>query len=48
MSFVAGFRTSMRMCKKFWLPPIFIAQGGGGLVVLIQGSTVASFIYTIF
>lgn len=49
MSFLAGFRASMRMRKMFWLPPIFIAQVVfGGLVVLIQGSAVAPFLYTIF
>lgn len=35
--------------KKWWLLPIFIVLiGVGGLVILVQGSAVAPFIYTIF
>ena len=39
----------MRVRKKFWLLPIFIAMFlFGGLIVLSQGSAVAPFIYTLF
>lgn len=39
----------MRVRKKFWLLPIFIIMALlGGLLVLVQGSAVAPFIYTLF
>ena len=39
----------MRARKKFWLLPIFIAMLAlGGLLVLVKGSAIAPFIYTIF
>ncbi|BFU88839.1 MAG: hypothetical protein NTAFB01_00260 [Nitrospira sp.] len=39
----------MRERKKFWLLPIFMVMlGVGALIVLMQGSTVAPFIYTLF
>jgi len=39
----------MRVRKKFWLLPIFLAMFAlGGLLVLVKGSAVAPFIYTIF
>ena len=39
----------MRVRKKFWLLPIFVAMLAlGGLLVLVKGSAVAPFIYTIF
>lgn len=39
----------MRVRKKFWLLPILIVMGTlGGLLVLVQGSAVAPFIYTLF
>ena len=35
--------------KKFWLLPIIIVMVlFGGLMVLVQGSAVAPFIYTLF
>ena len=35
--------------KKFWLLPIIVVMGSlGGLLVLVQGSAVAPFIYTLF
>ena len=38
----------MRVRKKFWLLPIFVAMLAlGGLLVLVKGSAVAPFIYTI-
>jgi hypothetical protein len=39
----------LRVRKKFWLVPIvFVSLLMGGLIVLIQGTAVAPFIYTIF
>ena len=35
--------------KKFWLLPIMVIMVSlGGLLVLVQGSAVAPFIYTLF
>lgn len=35
--------------KKFWLLPIIVVMVTlGGLLVLVQGSAVAPFIYTLF
>lgn len=39
----------MRARKKFWLAPIIVVMMLlGGLLVLVQGSAVAPFIYTLF
>jgi len=39
----------LRVRKKFWLLPIIIVMVMlGGLLVLVQGSAVAPFIYTLF
>lgn len=39
----------MRVRKKFWLLPIFIAMLAlGGLLVFVKGSAIAPLIYTIF
>ena len=39
----------MKVRKKFWLLPIIIVLLLlGGLLVLVQGSAVAPFIYTLF
>jgi len=39
----------MRVRKKYWLLPIIVAMFLlGGLLILIKGSAVAPFIYTIF
>jgi len=49
MNFLKEFWAVMRVCKKFWLLPIFVMMFlFGGLVVLTQGSVVAPFVYTIF
>ena len=49
MSLVRELWRFMRVRKKFWLLPIFVAMLGlGGLLVFIKGSAVAPFIYTIF
>jgi Family of unknown function (DUF5989) len=39
----------LRVRKKFWLAPILIMLVVfGGMVILVQGSAVAPFIYTLF
>lgn len=39
----------MRARKKYWLAPIILVMMLlGGLLVLVQGSAVAPFIYTLF
>jgi len=49
MGFLTELWVFMRVRKKFWLLPIFIVMFVfGGLIVLVQGSAVAPFIYTIF
>ena len=49
MSFLKELWAFMRVRKKFWLLPVFIMMFlFGGLLVLVEGSAVAPFIYTIF
>jgi hypothetical protein len=49
MSLVVELWRFMRARKKFWLLPILIAMLAlGGLLVLVKGSAIAPFIYTIF
>lgn len=39
----------MRARKKYWLAPILVVMLLlGGLLVLVQGSAVAPFLYTLF
>ena len=39
----------MRVRKKYWLWPIFLVMALlGVLIVLVQGSAVAPFVYTLF
>ncbi|MEW6676516.1 MAG: DUF5989 family protein [Pseudomonadota bacterium] len=39
----------MRQRKKYWLAPlVFVLVLLGGLLVLLQGSVIAPFIYTLF
>jgi hypothetical protein len=39
----------MRVRKKYWLTPIMVTLlVFGGLIVLVQGSAIAPFIYTLF
>ena len=39
----------MRARKKYWLWPVFLTMALlGVLIVLVQGSAVAPFIYTLF
>ena len=49
MSFLSEFVAFLIERKKFWLLPILVmAVIFGGLIVLIQGTAVAPFIYTLF
>ena len=49
MSFIIELWAFMRARRKFWLLPIIIVMVlFGGLLVLVQGSAVAPFIYTLF
>ena len=49
MSFILELWRFLRARKKFWLLPIiFMMVIFGGLIVLVEGSAVAPFIYTIF
>jgi|TARA_B110000037_G_scaffold15635_1_gene16295 hypothetical protein len=49
MDFLIEFWEFLKVRKKYWLLPILlILVLFGGLIVLIQGSAVAPFIYTIF
>ena len=49
MSFVAELWAYMGARKKFWLLPlVLVLLVFGGLIVLVKGSAIAPFIYTIF
>lgn len=49
MSFIKEFWRFLKVRKKFWLVPIFVAMLVlGGLLVFAQGSAIAPFIYTLF
>ena len=49
MGFLKELWTFLRIRKKLWLLPIIIVMVLlGGLLVLVQGSVVAPFIYTLF
>jgi hypothetical protein len=49
MEFAVELWRFMRVRKKFWLLPILaMALMFGGLVVLVKGTVVAPFIYTMF
>jgi hypothetical protein len=49
MSFITELWAFMKARKKFWLLPIMIVMVLlGGLLVLVQGSAVAPFTYTLF
>jgi len=48
-AFFKEFLSYMKTRKKYWLLPILIMMViFGGLIVLLKGSVVAPFIYTIF
>jgi hypothetical protein len=49
MSVFAELWQFMRVRKKYWLVPIvLVLLVFGGLIILVQGSAVAPFIYTLF
>jgi len=49
MSFIKEMFEFLRMKKKLWLAPIIIVMILlGGLLVIVQGSVVAPFVYTLF
>jgi hypothetical protein len=49
MSFLKELWDFMRVRKKYWLSPIvLLLLVFGGLIVLVQGSAIAPFIYTLF
>jgi Family of unknown function (DUF5989) len=49
MSFLAEFWAFLRERKRYWLLPIILVLVVfGGLIILVQGSVFAPFIYTLF
>ena len=49
MAFLTEFWRFIRERKKFWMLPILVIMVIlGGLLVLVEGSAIAPFIYTIF
>ena len=49
MSFLSELWKFMKVRKKYWLMPVVAMMVLlGGLLVLVEGSAVAPFIYTIF
>jgi hypothetical protein len=49
MSILSELWQFLRIRKKFWLLPIvLVLLVFGGLIILVQGSAVAPFIYTLF
>jgi hypothetical protein len=49
MSFLLEFTDFLRTNKKYWLLPTLLAMALiGGILVLVQESAVAPFIYTLF
>lgn len=49
MSILAELWGFLRSRKKFWLTPVVLMLVVfGGLIILVQGSAVAPFIYTLF
>jgi len=49
MSILAELWRFMRVRKKYWLAPIVLLLViFGGLILMVQGSAVAPFIYTLF
>lgn len=48
-SFIKELWAFMRVRKKFWLLPIILVMAlFGGLIILLKGTVVAPFIYSIF
>ena len=49
MSFLKELLQFLMARKKYWLMPIFLVLFiFGGLIILVKGSAVAPFIYTLF
>jgi hypothetical protein len=49
VSFLAELWQFLRVRKKFWLAPVIVMLLiVGGLLVLVQGSALAPFIYALF
>lgn len=49
MSFIKELFVFLRIRKKLWLAPIiFIMVILGGMLVLVEGSVLAPFVYTLF
>ncbi len=49
MSFLLELSRFLMARKKYWLVPIFLVLFVfGGLIILVKGSAVAPFIYTLF
>lgn len=49
MSLLAELWLFMKVRKKYWLVPIIVVMLLlGGLLILVQGSAIAPFIYTLF
>jgi hypothetical protein len=49
MDFLADLWRFMRVRKKFWMLPILVMMlVFGGLAIIVKGSAVAPFIYTLF
>jgi hypothetical protein len=49
VTFLTELWSFLRVRKKFWLLPILILLAlFGALVIVVQGSAVAPFIYTLF
>ena len=49
MNFIKEFWNFLKVRKKYWLfPIILVLVAFGGLIILVQGSAVAPFIYAIF
>jgi hypothetical protein len=49
LDFTQEFWIFLRSRKKFWLMPVIVMVCVlGGLIVLVEGSAIAPFIYTLF
>ncbi len=49
IDFIGELWSFMRIRKKYWLLPIFLMLAVfGALIVLVKGTAVAPFIYTLF
>jgi hypothetical protein len=49
LEFVAEFWSFLRARRKIWLTPVIVLVCAiGGLLVLVEGSAIAPFLYTLF